>query len=436
MTDRQSHPESVDVVVIGAGPGGCSTATRLAQAGRSVLVLEARPLPRFHIGESLLPPTMALFERLGLLERVKEQGFVPKHGAEFSGPSPHRFGRVPFAKQGPGRYPSAYQVERERFDKMLADFAQEHGARLIEEATVHDLLQEDGRVVGVRYEHEGVSHTVRAEWVVDAGGRGSKIAKSFGLRHYVDRLRMVAVFRHFANLDESKNPGYEGDIQIGRHKDGWIWAIPIRKDVISVGSVMRREVLQEGDPAALLDDHVQRVPRIIQRIEGTSPGEVHVETDYCYYADTVAGPGWFMVGDAACFFDPIFSGGVLLATATGVRAAETIDTLLKEPGRTVELQTAYSNFLKTGYDTYSRIIHAYYEHGYNVRPYLEAVGLDREELRWYDNPWVVRLLSGDLWSKSELNQELRKVARWDTFAPFERDLECPFYAELNAAEGV
>jgi FADH2-dependent halogenase/halogenation protein CepH len=435
MTDRQSHPDSVDVVVIGAGPGGATTATRLAQAGRSVLVLESRPLPRFHIGESLLPPTMALFERIGMLDRIRAQGFVPKHGAEFSGPS-GRFGRVPFDKQGPGRHPSAFQVERARFDKMLADAATESGARLIEEATVHDILREDGRVVGVRYQHEGTAYTVRAKYVVDAGGRASKIAKSFGLRHYVDRLRMVAVFRHFADLDESKNPGHEGDIQIGRHKDGWIWAIPIRKDVISVGSVMRREVLLEGDPAKLLDEHIQRVPRIVTRIEGTNPGEVHVETDYCYYADTVTGPGWFLVGDAACFFDPIFSGGVLLATTTGVRAAETIDAILSEPGRAEDEQKAYSDFLKTGYDTYSRVIHAYYEHGYNIRPYLESIGMDRDELRWYDNPWVVRLLSGDFWSKSEINELMRKESRWDTFAPFDYVLECPFYAELNAAEGV
>ncbi|WP_026413626.1 NAD(P)/FAD-dependent oxidoreductase [Actinomadura oligospora] len=435
MSDRQGLPASVDVVVIGAGPGGAATASRLAQLGRSVLVLESRPLPRFHIGESLLPPTMALFERIGLLDTVRAQGFVPKYGAEFSGPS-GRFGRVPFDLQGPGRHPSAFQVERARFDKMLADFAQAAGATVIEEATVHDILQEEGRVVGVRYEHAGASHTVRARHVVDAGGRASKIAKTFGLRNHVDRLRMVAVFQHFANLDEGRNPGHEGDIQIGRHKDGWIWAIPIRKDVISVGSVMRREVLLEGDPAKLLDEHIRRVPRIVTRIEGTQPGEVHVETDYCYYADTVTGPGWSLVGDAACFFDPIFSGGVLLATTTGVHAAEAVDGILSDPARTEELQKAYSDFLKTGYDTYSRVIHAYYEHGYNIRPYLESVGMDREELRWYDNPWVVRLLSGDFWSRSEINELMRKESRWDTFAPFDHVLKCPFYAELNAAEGV
>ena len=434
MSDSyDQHRDNVDVVVIGAGPGGATTAMVLAPAGHSVLVLESRRLPRFHIGESLLPPSMALFEKLGVLDRIKAQGYVAKYGAEFSGAS-GRFGRIPFDKQGPGRYPSAFQVERAHFDKMLADLAQERGATLIEGATVHELLQEDDRVVGVTYEHAGAAHTVHATYVIDAGGRASKIAKSFGLRRYVDRLRMVAVFQHFKGLDEQYNLGHEGDIQIGRHDDGWVWAIPIRRDTISVGSVMRRDALRSGDPAELLAGHITHVPRIAARLIGTQPGEIHVETDYCYYSDTVAGPGWFMVGDAGCFFDPIFSGGVLLATTTGARAADTVNKILSDPKRAEQLQREYASFYKTGYDTYSRVIHAYYENGYNLRPYLASIGMDNEDLRWVDNTAVVRLLSGDFWSDSAVNKLLRNESRWDTFSDFDPIYECPFYADLNAAE--
>jgi FADH2-dependent halogenase len=430
------HPETVDVVVIGAGPGGSTTAAQLAKAGRSVLVLERREMPRFHIGESLLPPSMALFAKLGLLDRLMSQGYVPKYGAEFSGPT-GKFGRIPFDGQGPGRYPSTIQVERAHFDKVLADYAQESGATLLQQATVHELLRDGDRVVGVRYEHQGGTYETRARWVVDASGRAGKVAQTFGLRKYVDSLRMVAVFQHFTNLDEKYNPGWEGDIQIGRHPDGWVWAIPIWPDTISVGSVMRREALKVGDPKELLDKHISGLPRIQARLTDTVPhGEVHIETDYCYYSDTVAGPGWFMVGDAGCFFDPIFSGGVLLASTTGVRAGETIDRLLDEPDRAAELQAAYAAFYKTGYDTYARVIHAYYDYDFNLRKWLVTVGIDSPEARWVDNKWVVRLLSGDFWSDSPVNELLRQEAAWSTFAPFERDNTCPYYAELNAAEAA
>lgn len=424
------YPDAVDVIVIGAGPGGSTTATRLAQAGRSVLALERRKLPRFHIGESMLPTMNVICEKLGMFDRIKAQGYVPKHGAEFSRATSGKYGRVPFTAQGPGRHHTTYQVERAHFDQILADHARESGVNLLQEANVLDLIQENGRVVGVRYEHGGKSHVARAQYVVDASGRASKVSQTFGLRNYVERMRMVAVFRHFKGLDEQYNPGEAGDIMIGSHKDGWLWAIPIWPDTISVGSVMKREVLRAGNAEELLTEHIGRIERIAERITNTKPhGDIHVETDYCYYSDTIAGPGWFMVGDSACFFDPIFSGGTFLAMATGFTAAETIDTILADPKRTDELQLRYSNFYKTGYDFYARIIYAYYEGGFNVRHYLASVEDKLGGGAWYENKWVVRQFCGDFWSEdNKLNQALLQETRWDTFAPFERAWGDPFYA--------
>jgi FADH2-dependent halogenase/halogenation protein CepH len=438
MTDNSApaggdgqHPEAVDVVVIGAGPGGSTTATRLAQAGRSVLLLERRKLPRFHIGESMLPTMNVICEKLGVFDRIKAQGYVPKYGAEFSRATSGKYGRVPFTAQGPGRHDTTFQVERAHFDRTLAEFSRESGVNLLEEANVLDLLQEDGRVVGVRYEHGGESHTVRARYVVDASGRASKISQTFGLRKYVERMRMVAVFQHFKGIDEKNNPGEEGDIMIGSHKDGWLWAIPIWPDTISVGSVMKRDVFRAGDPKELLTEHIGRIERISERIAGAEPhGDVHIETDYCYYSDTITGSGWCMVGDAACFFDPIFSGGTFLAMATGFVAADTIDAILTDPSRTDELQRHYSSFYKTGYDLYARVIYAYYEGGFNIRHYLVSIEDQLGGDAWYENKWVVRQFCGDFWSEyNKLNQALIKEARFDTFAPFERAWGDPFYPE-------
>jgi flavin-dependent dehydrogenase len=424
--------QSVDVIVIGAGPAGSTAAAVLAEAGRSVLFLERRTLPRFHIGESQLCYTAELLNQLGLYDEVAAQGFPVKRGAEFVFPDGD-FRRTDFCDQGPGRQPTTFQVERSHFDQLLAHNARRKGAQLIEQAMVHELLTDDsGRVNGVRYETGGESHTAHARWVLDAGGRASKAAHQFNTRQEIPWLKNVAVFRHFDDLDESQNPGFEGDIQIGGHADGWIWAIPIRSDVISVGAVMPRSVLRAGEnPEAVFQEHLSRTPRIEQRLNGaTARPDLQIETDYCYYSDTVTGPGWMIAGDAGNFIDPIFSGGTCLAVATGVQCAKTIDRMLDEPERTEELQQTYSNLYKTGYDSYTRLISAYYESDYQLGAYLRKQGfaIDRD-------PWFARILSGDFWTdQNPFTQWLRQQRRWDTFAPFELHNHCPVYPELDAEE--
>lgn len=429
MNGQSAAPvDTVDAVVIGAGPGGCVAAGRLAQLGRSALLLERRELPRFHIGESLLPSCMVTLRQVNFLDRVLRQGYVDKFGAEFS----FDFGfhlRFAFNDQGPGRYPQAIQVERAHFDRTLAYCARDAGATLLEGANVTDLLIRDGRVAGVRYDHGGQSYEVRASYVIDAGGRASKVARKFGLRRPVDRLRMIAVFRHFKGLAEENNPGVTGDIQVGAHLDGWIWAIPIWADTISVGAVMPRAALGDTDPEQVLTKHINRMPRIRQRIAGTEPaGEVMLETDYCYYSDAIAGPGWLMAGDAACFFDPIFSGGATIAMATGKRAADTVDRMLSAPESETDLSCEYGNFLKTGYDTYARLIYSHYKHRYNIMPVLAELGVDLHDGNLEENQSLIRLMCGDFWSQENIVANLlRGHSEFDTFAPFTPVYECPYY---------
>lgn len=429
VVGNEGYPETVDAVVVGAGPGGSTAAATLAAAGRSVIVLERRRFPRFHIGESMLPYMMRVLDDMGLLDEVRRQGYVRKLGAEFIFPEGgHR--RIDFADQGPGHIPETLQFERAHFDRLLADHARARGAHVVENANVTSVLFDGERIVGVRYTAGGRKRTVRARVVLDAAGRASKISQALGLRRTIDHLRMVAVFRHFKGFDERHNPGHPGDIQIGGHADGWVWAIPIWTDTISIGAVMPRAVLRAGEPERLLDEHMARIDRISARLTGTWPhGDVRVETDYCYYTDTLAGPGWFLVGDAGCFMDPIFSGGVFLAMVTGRAAAQKAHAILSEPDRASALQQEYENFYKTGFDTYARLISAYYESRYNLGLYLKNLGAD------IAGPAFVRLLSGDFWTDNPIAELLRQDPRWDTFAPFEPVYGCPVYPQSARAAG-
>ncbi|WP_413809905.1 NAD(P)/FAD-dependent oxidoreductase [Streptomyces sp. OE57] len=423
--------EEFDVVIIGGGPAGATAAAEIAREGRSVLLLEKTPFPRFHIGESLLPYMAGLLEQMGLLEEFRGNGYVPKCGAEFTD-SIGMFRRVSFEDQGPGRHHSTFQVERAHFDNALLQHARAAGAQVLNPATADELLIEDGRVVGVRYRYEGRTHEVRVRYLVDSSGRSGKIAQAFGLRRSVDQLRMVALYRHFTGLSESANPGEQGDIQIGNHDDGWVWAIPVWEDTISIGTVMHRDTFRKGEPEKIFDDHRSRIPRIAQRLRGTRPAtKIRIETDYCYLSEQLAGPGWFMVGDAGCFVDPIFSGGVYLAMVTGREAGRNIVAALENPGRIEQLQASYESFYKTGYDTYFRLIHGFYDFKFNFGEYRSQLPEYIEERQ------VSLLLAGDFWSQGNaLARHLRDERRWDTFAPFEYFYGCPVYPNLELLERV
>lgn len=425
--------DTADVVVIGGGPAGAVSALVLAQHGRSVLLLERESFPRFHIGESLLPYMTGLLDRIGLREVVESQGYVRKGGGEFIDPSNKKFFseilRADFSRQGEGRHDHAFQVERAQFDQMLVKQAEKAGAKVLLGANVTDLIMANDRMTGVRYEREGQQREVSSKYVIDASGRAGRIAHRLKLRKTLEKLRMVALFRHYTGLDESHNLGVEGDIQVGVHADGWVWAIPLSKDTISVGTVMPRDVLRASTPEEVFKEHVARVPRITARLTGTrSTMDLKVETDYCYHSDTVNGPGWVMVGDAGCFGDPMFSGGVLVAMTTAVEAAETIGAALDDPGAEDQLVQRYANFFKTGYDTYIRLIHAFYESE------LVAVAAEaaRSTSRDMHEQYMNRLIGGDFWSEhNPIAQGLRQRPEWDTFEPFERVFGCPAYPQLD-----
>ncbi|MQY25786.1 NAD(P)/FAD-dependent oxidoreductase [Nocardia aurantia] len=416
---------SYDTIVIGGGPAGCAYALTMHRRGYSVLLLEKVEFPRFHIGESFLPYTTEILDQMGYLDAVMAKPYAYKPGVELTGMA-GGVRRIDFGDIGDDRRTWAIQVERAEFDKTLLDETAAAGVQVLQEATVTGVDVVDGRVTGVTYTVNDETHHATATFVADASGRAGVVAKRLNLRVADSRLKMAAVFKHYGNLDESQNPGVEGDTQLGIHPDGWMWGIPLKSDTISIGAVAPMAILQSDRPEKVFDEHLARVPRIQQRLRNaTVVRELKGERNFEYHSETLAGPGYFLVGDAGSFTDPVFSGGVLLAMATGRKAGELAADRLDGARTEAEIAETYNAFFKTGYETYYRLICAVYD---DRQPIMGQVILDlAADL---DPKWHVRLVSGDFWTgASPLVNRLREEKDWSLFAPFDLLTDCPIYPD-------
>ena len=430
--DGQSPPELFDAVVVGGGPAGSTCAHQLAVRGCSVLLLEKERHPRFRVGESLMPYVTAVLDSIGVLQEMEERGgpFVVKRSVEVSDSQGGYF-RTYFSSLADGQRKYGFNVERAPFDTALCQHAERAGVRFVQEAQATALVFDGDRVVGVTYEHDDREHVATARFVADASGRAGLAARQLKLRRMNRRLANVAVFQYFCDTVAGVNASDEGDLVVATHEDGWIWCIPVGPGARSVGAVMPATSLRGQDRQDVFDRHLGRAPRISDSLDGASPlfDTLMVESDFCYHAEQLAGPGYFLVGDAGCFVDPVFSGGVFLGMVAGMKAAELIGEVVQ--GRDErDAARQYQNFCKTGYDHYFRLVYAFYD---GCEGNIGC--LFRQMFPGRFKP-LLQVLAGDLWSYegNPIWSQLRSRSEWDTFEePFEPVYGCPVYPETCLA---
>jgi len=334
--------EEADVVVVGGGPGGSTLATLVAMRGHRVILLEREKFPRWQIGESLLPSTVHGVCRLtGVADELAKAGFTRKRGGTMrwgASPEPWTFAFSVSPKMT-GETSHAYQVERSKFDQILLDHARHMGVDVREEHSVTDVLEDGDRVTGVIYtDASGIDGAIRAKYVVDASGNRSRIYQRAGAaRQYSEFFRSLALFGYFEGGKRLPEPN-SGNILCAAFDSGWFWYIPLSPTLTSVGAVVRHEEAGriQGDPERALTSLIAECPMISEylrnakRVTTGQYGELRVRKDYSYANTRFWRPGMALVGDAACFVDPIFSSGVHLATYGALLAARSINSVLSQ----------------------------------------------------------------------------------------------------------
>ncbi len=354
--------ERCDVLVIGGGPAGSTAAALLAQHGRHVVLLEKDTHPRFHIGESLLPCNLPIFDRLGVHDEIQELG-VLKPGAEMISDATGRSIDFNFATGGDRAFTYSYQVRRADFDAALFANAQRRGARTIEGMRVtdvqFDLARPEAACLVAARSAGGPLRSFAPRFLLDASGRDTFLARRLRLKTPDKRNNTAAVFAHFRNVT-CRQDEMAGCISIHLTDDGWFWVIPLRDEVTSVGFVGNPTAFTErsGSPRDLLFQRIRSSPTLQARMsDARLISEVMGTGNYSYRARACWGDGYMMIGDAFAFIDPVFSSGVLLAMTAGELGAEVAHTWLDNRSKGRQLARRSERQLRYGMDRLGWLIY-------------------------------------------------------------------------------
>jgi flavin-dependent dehydrogenase len=352
-----------DVLIIGAGPAGSTAALLLARAGLRVLALEKSQHPRFHIGESILPRNFPLVQELGLGPELAKLPQLLKLGAEFGMGDDPVTRKFTFAS---GLIPGSatFNIERAHFDAMLVREARKAGADVRENTAVRKILRLNDGDVAISTDAGDFS----ARILLDASGHGTVVGRHLGTRRPIPdpNLHKVAYFNHFDRVE--RPPGDEdGYPTIIMCDEGWFWLIGLNPTTTSVGFVTHPDTIKRvGVPAdQMLAWAVARCPVVRHRMrDATGPTDNMVLADFSYTCKPHAGPGHFLVGDAGCFLDPIFSTGVTLAMMGAREAAQHAIAILKNDKSPDRARREYIDFVEGSTGVFWSLIKNYYNHSF------------------------------------------------------------------------
>jgi len=351
------------VLVIGGGPAGSSVAALLAKQGVDVVLLEKARHPRPQVGESLIPHFWKYAAQTGAAPLIEQEGFVAKAGgiAVWNG----KIHRIAFAEFGFTQ--PALHVERDVFDKLLLDHAASLGVKVFQQVAARevDFGLSRPRVRHVDKRGGGVDEgETSCRIVIDASGPNALLAGQFKSKRLVDsRMRFLSLWGYFKDSRYVAADGRSHPAQdlaktrpvtfVSSFEDGWIWHIPLRQTT-SVGLVINTDRARGLDRAGrerFFLDTLKTTPHLDRLLAGAEyvPDSLCERPDYSYYSTQVCGEGFYCIGDAASFVDPIYSHGVLNAFYNAAMVALAVGESLKDPARSARHAQLCENRIRQFY---------------------------------------------------------------------------------------
>jgi flavin-dependent dehydrogenase len=389
-----------DVLVVGAGPAGATIAALLAERGLEVVIVEKDRHPRFHIGESLLPMNLPLFERLGVQEEIARIGMV-KRAAELNSPQHDAPVNLAFGQAWDKRFPYAYQVRRSEFDQILFEHCVRRGATALQDCRVTEVQFTPEAALATARHRDGEVSRFEARFLVDASGRDTLLAGKLGLKRRNPRHASAALFGHFRNAERLAGEA-EGNISLFWFEHGWFWFIPLRDGTTSVGAVCWPHYLKtrKSDPTQFLLDTIALCPPLARRLERAEPtGPATATGNYSYLSRRMAGERHILIGDAFAFVDPVFSSGVFLAMNSAFLGAEVVEAALRNPAAAPRLQRRFEHRVRFGLRQFSWFIYRM------TSPAMRELFMaPRNYLRMQEA--LLSLLAGDLFRGTPIRSSL------------------------------
>lgn len=391
-----------DVLVMGGGPAGSATATRLARMGYRTTLLEKDHHPRFHIGESLLPLSIPYLDELGVLPEVEAIG-LRKYAAEFHSVYHGRHIAFPFAEAVSDDFPYAYEVRRAEFDEILFRNAGNNGVTLIEGCRVDQAHFENDRLESVSaLNASGERVTFNARFFVDATGRDTFLAGVMGSKRKNPKHRSAAMYAHYEGAQRNEGDA-EGNIAIYWFDKGWFWMIPLKGGTMSVGAVLKPEYLKSRSIPLedFMCETIAMCPGVSQRLrnaERTTP--VTGTGNYSYRSSRIFGKNYLLVGDAYAFIDPVFSSGVHLALHGAFRASDTVATILDRPEMEKRALRLYEREIRRGLDRFAWFIYRV------TTPAIRDLFMNPRDF-FGMRRGIISVLAGDIFRKTPIDRPLQ-----------------------------
>lgn len=352
--------ESVDVLVIGAGPSGCVSASYLYNNGVSVKVVEKTKFPRLVVGESLIPRVMDHFAEVGLFPALDSMNFEKKLGARFI--RGEEICVFDFSDKFSEGWDWTWQVPRADFDNTLAQEVLRKGIDLEFESEVVSVSFEGKNSTTIIKDKDGNLKEIKAKFIIDSSGYGRVLPRLLDLDTPSKLDPHSSIFTHVKDINRPE--GEEGtlisfDIL---ETEVWLWVIPFSNGNTSLGVVGPTSfinALSDKNNAEALRNAIQLSDYYIKRFGNVDFLFEPVKLEnYSRSVKKMYGDGFALTGNSSEFLDPVFSSGVAFATESGILAAKLIHKEFK--GETVDWETEFTGYMKKGIGVFTTYVKEWY----------------------------------------------------------------------------